>query len=107
VEISPSVVVFDSTCKDLFNQIPPKKEKLYDNSHKFQNAWTTCLPWVEFVVDEKGSVQQVRCKICTFVEGKEKFLAPKVDSFIKHVGIRKLQFLCQVLMLIFITTIKF
>ncbi len=77
MEKSPSVVVFDSTCKDLFNQIPPKKEKLYDNSHKFQNAWTTCLPWVEFVVDEMGLVQQVRCKICTFVKGKEKFWSQK------------------------------
>ncbi len=89
MEKSPSIVVFDSTCKDLFNQILPKKEKLYDNLHKFQNAWTTCLPWVEFVVDEKGLMQQVRCKICTFVEGKENVLAPKVDSLINHVGNKK------------------
>jgi hypothetical protein len=24
--------------------------------------------------------------ICTFVEGKEKLIAPKLDSFLKHVG---------------------
>jgi hypothetical protein len=44
------------------------------------------LPWVEFVVDERGLVQQVRCKMCTFVKGKKKFLAPKMDSLLKHVG---------------------
>jgi hypothetical protein len=34
-------------------QIPPKEWKLYDSSQKFQDAWTTHLPWVEFAVDEK------------------------------------------------------
>ncbi len=53
---------------------------------KIQDAWTTYLPWVESVVDEKGLVQQVRCKICTYVERKEKSLALKLDSLLKHVG---------------------
>jgi len=31
----------------------------------------------------------VRCKICTDIEGKEKFLVPKLNSLIKHFGMRK------------------
>jgi hypothetical protein len=36
--------------------------------------------------DEKGQVHQVRCMVCTFVEGKEKLLALKLDSLLKHQG---------------------
>jgi hypothetical protein len=36
--------------------------------------------------DEKGQVNQVRCIVCTFVEGKEKLLAPKLNSLLKHQG---------------------
>jgi hypothetical protein len=35
------------------------KPKLYEGSKKFQNTWTTKLPWVESMFDEKGEVQQV------------------------------------------------
>jgi hypothetical protein len=31
-----------------------KKCKLYERSKKFQNTWTTKLPWAKFVFDEKG-----------------------------------------------------
>jgi hypothetical protein len=31
------------------------------------------MPWVKFVVD------QVKCKVYTKIEGKEKLLAPKLD----------------------------
>jgi hypothetical protein len=33
-----------------------------------------------------GRVTQVRCKVCSEVEGHEKLLAPKIDSLWKHVG---------------------
>jgi hypothetical protein len=36
-----------------------KKCKLYEKSKKFQDIWTTKLPWAEIVFDEKGEVQQV------------------------------------------------
>jgi hypothetical protein len=29
--------------------------------------------------------------VCTFVEGKEKLLAPKLDSLLKHQGCRKVK----------------
>lgn len=52
----------------------------------FQDVWTTCLPWAKSMFDEKGQVPQVHCIVCTFVEGKEKLLAPKLDSLLKHQG---------------------
>jgi hypothetical protein len=47
------------------------------------------LSWVEFIIDYKGEVHQVKCMICTSIEGKNKLLAPKVDNLLKHVGCRK------------------
>ncbi len=66
-----------------------KKRKLYERSKKFQDTWMTKLPWAKFVFDEKGEVQQVRCKVCTFVEGKHKLLATRLDSLLKHQGHQK------------------
>jgi hypothetical protein len=31
-----------------------KKRKMHDKVRKFENAWTTRLPWVELVFDEQG-----------------------------------------------------
>ncbi len=86
VEISLSIIMFYSTCEVLCNQIPSKKQKLYNSSRKFQDASTIHLQWAESIVDENGLMQQVRCKICTSIERKEKLLAPKLDSSLKHVG---------------------
>jgi len=36
-------------------------------------------------VDYKGEVHEVRCMICTFVEGKNKLLSFKLDSLFRHV----------------------
>ncbi len=33
-----------------------KKQKLYDHARKFQDVWTSCLPWVELMFDDKGQV---------------------------------------------------
>jgi hypothetical protein len=66
-----------------------KKRKLYERSKKFQYIWMTKLPWAKFVFDEEGEVQQVQCKVCTFVEGKHKPLATKFDNLLKHQGHQK------------------
>jgi hypothetical protein len=47
------------------------------------NAPTT---WIKFLINEKGVMHQIRCKICTSIEGKEKLLAPKLDNLLKIVG---------------------
>jgi len=33
-----------------------KRRKMYDKVRKFQDAWTTQLPWVESVFSEQGQV---------------------------------------------------
>jgi len=72
-----------------------KKIKLYERSRKFQDTWMTKLPWAKFVFDEKGEVQQIRCKVCTSVEGKHKLLVTKLDSLLKHQGHQKAKVLMQ------------
>jgi hypothetical protein len=37
------------------------------------------------MIHEKGAMHQVKCKICTFIEGKEKLLAPKLNNLLKYV----------------------
>jgi hypothetical protein len=41
------------------------------------------------MVNEKGEMHWVQCRICTVVEGKEKLLAPKLDILQKHISHRK------------------
>jgi hypothetical protein len=67
----------------------PKKRKLYEGAKRFQDGWTTQLPWAENVIGDKGLVHQVWCIMCIHVEGKEKLLAPKLDSLLKHVNCYK------------------
>jgi hypothetical protein len=41
------------------------------------------------VVDEKGKVHLMRCKVCSKIDGKDEMLAPKIGNLWKHVGRRK------------------
>jgi hypothetical protein len=34
------------------------------------------------MLDKKGQVNQVCCMVCTFVEGQEKLLAPKLNNLL-------------------------
>jgi hypothetical protein len=36
----------------------------------------------------------VRCKICTYVEGKEKFLVLKLDTLLKHASHKNAKYPC-------------
>ncbi len=40
----------------------------------------------KLMFDEKGQVPWVHCMVCTFVEKKEKLLAPKLNNLLKHQG---------------------
>jgi hypothetical protein len=52
-----------------------KKRKTKNEGYKhFYNAWAIHLPWAQNVVNESGKVHKVRCKLCTYVEGKHNFL---------------------------------
>jgi hypothetical protein len=47
VDNSFHLLVFDSICG-----VPQKKKKLYEASRKFQNTWTSKIPWVGYVFNE-------------------------------------------------------
>jgi hypothetical protein len=81
-------------CEDL-TQKNLKKRKLYEGAKKFQNVSITKLPWVKFMIDDKGLMQQIMCKICSYVEGKEKLIVPKLNSLLQHASHRK----CKISML--------
>lgn len=38
---------------------------------------------------ENGELPHVKCKVCSKIEGREKLLAPKIDSLLRHVCKRK------------------
>ncbi len=84
---SPSTITCDLVCNA--TRKTQKKKRLYEGAKKFQDGWTTQLPWAENVIGDKGLVHQVWCKVCTNVERKEKLLAPKLDSLLKHVNCYK------------------
>jgi hypothetical protein len=42
--------------------------------------------------DKKGEMHHVQCKECTFVEGKQKLLIPKLDNLLKTKAIENAQF---------------
>jgi hypothetical protein len=62
---------------------------LYEGAKRFQDVWFAKLSLAEFIIDDKGLEHQVRCKICTYVEGKEKFLVLKLDTLLKHASHKK------------------
>ncbi len=55
----------------------------------FEDVWNVKLPWVEFMANEQGKVHLMRCKACSKIDGKDKMLAPKIDSLWKHARRRK------------------
>jgi hypothetical protein len=42
--------------------------------------------WAKSMLGSNGKVVQVWCKICTWIESKNKLLVPNLDSLRKHVG---------------------
>lgn len=61
----------------------------YEKNRQFQDAWAARFPWAESVLGSDGRVAQVRCTVCSEVEGREKLLIPKLDSLWKHSGRRR------------------
>jgi len=55
----------------------------------FYNMCSAKLPWAELVANAHGKVHRVRCKVCTKITNKEKFLAFKLDNLWKHGDRRK------------------
>jgi hypothetical protein len=60
------------------------KKKINNNTRKFQVEWATKLPWVKGLVNEKGFIQSVKCKVCSLIESKDKIVGCKWDTLTKH-----------------------
>ncbi len=58
------------------------------NKH-FQDRWAIKLLWTKCVLGSNGKVAQVQCKVCTWIEGKDKLFVPKLDCLWKYVGHHK------------------
>ncbi len=62
-----------------------KNNVKYDHPHNFQMEWATTLNWVGVLTTNK-KFHNVKCKVCSVIEGQPKFLLPKWDTFTKHKG---------------------
>jgi hypothetical protein len=66
-----------------------RRRREYERARVYQDIWAAKLPWAESVLGNDGKVHQVRCLVCTKIDGREKLLAPKLDTLWKHGGCRK------------------
>jgi hypothetical protein len=66
-----------------------RRRRDYERSRVYQDIWAAKLPWAESVLGNNGKVHQVRCLVCMKINGREKLLAPKLDTLWKHGGRRK------------------
>jgi hypothetical protein len=55
----------------------------------FQANWAIKFPWAKFGLGFYGRVVQTQCRICKWIEGKDKFLVPNLNSLWKHAGHHK------------------
>lgn len=80
-----NVEVLDLKVVALFHKEMMKRQRSYELNHHILDTWA------EFVFGVDGRVTQICCKICSEVDGREKFM-PKINSFWKHVGQREATF---------------
>jgi hypothetical protein len=85
----PDVLILDPVLASPSHELARKRKKGYELNRHFQDSWAAKLPWAEAVVGVDGRIMQVRCKVCSDVERREKLLVPKIDSLWKHVGRRR------------------
>ncbi len=46
------------------------------------------MPWAKTIVGVNKKVTQIKCKVCSDIDGKDRLLVTKLDSLWKHVGQR-------------------
>ncbi len=66
----------------------PKRSE-WEINKVFQNWWATRFPWFEPICGPNRKMKMIKCKICFNIEGKEKLIVPKLNSLIKHFGLKK------------------
>jgi hypothetical protein len=76
-----------------FDLIVPKPKNTMKTNWElkimFQDIWATKLPWVEAMMGFNGKLSMVKCKVCNFVEIRNKLFVPKFDGLHKYVRQRK------------------
>jgi hypothetical protein len=85
----PDIQVLDPVFTSPSCELARKRKKSYKLNKHLQDSWAAKLPWAEAVMGADGRISQVRCKVYSFVERREKLLVPKIDSLWKHAGRRK------------------
>lgn len=66
------------------------QRKEYEANHQFEDTWVVVHPWAKNVLGSNGvTICMVKCKTCSHLEGKDKFLQPKIGNLWKHVSHRK------------------
>jgi hypothetical protein len=89
VDQVPDFQIVDPVIATPIHAAARQRSRTYEHNHHWQDSWAARLPWAESVLGRDGRVTQVRCKVCSEVEGREKLLAPKIDSLWKHAGRRR------------------
>jgi hypothetical protein len=87
--LDSDVQIVDSAVASSLHAAARQRRQSYEQNRHWQDSWAAKLPWAESVLGRDGSVMQVRCRICSEVEGREKILAPKIDGLWKHDGHRR------------------
>lgn len=88
VEQEEDVVILDPSSITAL-ELVKKRKRVYELRRKFQDGWAAQFPWAEAVQNEDGEAHQVKCIVCSKVEGKDKLLVSKIDGLWKHAGRRK------------------
>lgn len=65
------------------------KKRSYELNRSFKDSWAAKLPWAEPIIGANSQMTQVKCIYCSFADGWDRLLAPKLDSLWKHVGRRR------------------
>jgi hypothetical protein len=83
VEVPPSAANCNgaeaSSMAAMWEEVRHKRRE-YEWSRVFHDIWAAKLPWAESILGVDGKVHQVRCLVCTKIKGRDKLLAPKLDT---------------------------
>ena len=68
---------------------PVLQRRRYEASRRFQDTWAAKCPWTEMHRSFDGSIERVKCLLCSTIEGRDKILRAKWDTLTKHSGRRQ------------------
>jgi hypothetical protein len=74
---------FVPPCKKQKNE-GNNKIKSYDNTCKFQIEWAIYMPWAKGLMFKGGFKNEVKCRVCSLIDNKEKIVGCGWDILTKH-----------------------